>query len=401
MEDDKARVLSSPFEKEKNQMDEKEKRIRALTHLYYSNQGVQEAILKFAKDREVVPRYFESFGKRPDMIQYPSDVMGLVKKGATSFHCSEELWSDALQLSSEITPKEMGELRKGWDLLIDIDSKYLDYSKKACLLVIRELENFGINNYGVKFSGSKGFHLIVSSRAFESAVEGEDSAKNFPEWPRAICEFLMMRIKKDYNLAVSEEDIKALERMTNLKEKDLTMPLCPKCGRVSERGKQVLFVCPRCKTGIQRNNPKITKRKLRCVQDACPGILEIAKEQEIFYCEYCKISNINKLEEKGKNVVYSKFARESNEYGGEFAKVLSESVAGGLDLVLVAPRHLFRMPYSLHEKTSLASIVLYKEEIVSFSPKDADPMKIKLRAFMPENEVAEGKNILISALKWR
>ena len=154
-------------------MDVKEKRIKAITKLYYSNPRIQEALVKFAKDREVVPRYFEAFGKRPDILQYPSDVMGAVKKGATSFHGSEELWSDALQLSSEITQEQMSLLRKGWDLLIDIDSRYFDLSKEAAKLVIEFLEKYGIKNCGIKFSGSKGMHIIVSGKAFPDEYLGQ------------------------------------------------------------------------------------------------------------------------------------------------------------------------------------------------------------------------------------
>ena len=70
----------------------KEERIRKITNLYYSRQDIQKAIGEFSKNREICPRYFECFGKRPDSFQYPNDVFEMVKKGATSFNCSEELW---------------------------------------------------------------------------------------------------------------------------------------------------------------------------------------------------------------------------------------------------------------------------------------------------------------------
>lgn len=46
----------------------KEERIRKLTHLYYSNPEVQRVLFEFSKNREVVPRYFEGFGKRPGLF---------------------------------------------------------------------------------------------------------------------------------------------------------------------------------------------------------------------------------------------------------------------------------------------------------------------------------------------
>jgi hypothetical protein len=95
------------------EVSEKEKRIRSITKLYYSNPKVQETLLSFSKDREVVPRYFEGFGRRPDTLQYPSDIMGLVNKGATSFHASEEIWTDPLGINSDMSSKELTEMRQG------------------------------------------------------------------------------------------------------------------------------------------------------------------------------------------------------------------------------------------------------------------------------------------------
>jgi hypothetical protein len=73
------------------------------------------------------------------------------------------------------------------------------------------------------------------------------------------------------------------------------------------------------------------------------------------------------------------------------------------DLVLVSPRHLFRMPYSLHEKTALASIVLKQEEIEKFEMMDADPMKLSkenIRNFMPNSKEGEASELLVQALDW-
>jgi len=381
---------------------EKEERIRNLTQLYYSKPEVQETILKFAKDREVVPRYFEQFGKRPDVLQYPGDILNLVKKGATSFHASEELWENPLNLNSELNKRELNEMRKGWDLLIDIDSKYLEFSKRALILIVRELENFGIKNFGIKFSGSKGFHLIIPWNSFPKKIYDFNAKEMFPEWPRAICEFLIVRIKRDYNREVGKEDLKALQKITNLKEDDLAVSVCPQCGRPSQKGKRILFKCSLCKTEIERNNPKSTKRVLKCIQDNCVGFLEEIDSKEIFYCEYCKISNVSKFAKSdGKNVVYSKFARETENYVGEFEKEFQENVLGGLDLVLVAPRHLFRMPYSLHEKTALTSAVIFKNEIENFDPRTANPLNVKIREFLPTSIEGEARKLLIEALEWK
>jgi hypothetical protein len=70
------------------------------------------------------------------------------------------------------------------------------------------------------------------------------------------------------------------------------------------------------------------------------------------------------------------------------------------DLILVSSRHLFRMPYSLHEKTALASIVLNKEELQNFQLTDANPLKLKVRNFIPDSKEGEASELLIQALDW-
>ena len=382
---------------------EKEKRIRALTNLYYSNPKVQEAILKFSKDREVVPRYFEGFGKRPDTLQYPSDIIRLVQKGATLFHGSEEIWNDALQLSSDITKEKMDELRKGWDLLIDVDSKYLDYSKIATKLIIGLLEEYGIKNYGIKFSGSKGFHIIVSGKAFPDEYEGQEKRRMFPEWPRAICGFIMKEIKPKFYKIVGESDLNALQIRTNLTKEEIIDVICPSCGRKATQGVIVKLDCPVCWTKIERRNPKMTKRRLRCLNEDCAGVLEIVEQKESYYCEECKIYEISsmKSDDVRGHVQQSAYSISKNSEDNEFEKGIAEKHSGGLDLVLVAPRHLFRMPYSLHEKTSLASAVIRKEQIDGFAPRDADPLKVQIIDYLPDNGPGEAKRLLSSALYWK
>jgi len=139
----------------------REQRIRKITNLYYSKPEVQKAIFEFCRNRETIPRYFEGFGKRPDSFEYKGDIFELVKKGATSFHCSEEIWKDPMKINTEMNEEQANELRTGWDLLIDIDSKYLDYSKIMAELIIKMFKFHGIKNIGVKFSVSGDTPVLV------------------------------------------------------------------------------------------------------------------------------------------------------------------------------------------------------------------------------------------------
>jgi hypothetical protein len=385
-------------------MSEKENRIRAITRIYYSNPKIQEVLFNFSNNREVIPRYFEGFGKRPDTLQYPSDVIGLVNKGATSFHASEEIWFNPLEINSDMKRSEIDKIRKSWDLLIDIDSPYLDCSKIAAILIIKELEKSGISNYGLKFSGSKGFHIIVPSKSFPESIKESKTSNMFPEWPRAISEYLMYKIKTEYNKQITNLNINfdAVQERIKLTKKELTEINCPNCGEQSEKNLVIDYECPRCKTTMQRpyNTNNKGKRKLRCIEDSCPGYFEIKNKKEHFFCKNCNFTSLSKIHESDKKITYTKDSNNSK-FSSDFKEQVSGEKMASLDLVLVSPRHLFRMPYSLHEKTSLASIVISKNQILDFNPKDADPLKVKVKNFYPTPIPGEATKLLESAIYWK
>ena len=76
---------------------------------YYSRPEIQNAILEGAKDREVGVLYANGgFGKRPDVLLYPNDIIELVKQGVVAFNFSEEKWEDPCQLFAI-------DVTRGWD----------------------------------------------------------------------------------------------------------------------------------------------------------------------------------------------------------------------------------------------------------------------------------------------
>ncbi len=272
-------------------MDGNAGRIGETAGRYYKRRDVQKALVAFARSREVVPRFSEHFGKRPDILQYESDISVLADNGATSFHCSEELWQDPLQLNVGMTEEQANNLREGWDLIIDIDTKYIEYGKIAAELIIEALKFHNVHSVGVKFSGGSGFHIAVPWKAFPETINDIQTKNLFPDAPRKITQYLHEIISK-----------KLLERIT-------------------EMGSSI-----------------------RGVKD-----FEGAK------------------------------------------KVMP-------DMVLVSPRHLFRMPYSLHERTCLASLVVKPEQIAKFQPSWAKPDLTFPKPFLPEGERNEARELLIQAL---
>ncbi len=274
-----------------------QEQITDIAEEYYSREDIQKAIVYHSKNREAVPRYFEGFGKRPDTLQYENDVWNLAQKGATSFHYSEEIWKNPLDLDVGMTKEQLDNLRAGWDLIIDIDSKYLDYSKIATELIIKALNFHNVKNIGLKYSGNKGFHIGVAFDAFPKEVQGIKIKDFFPEGPRIIVSYLKEMIS----------------------------------GKLKEQ--------------IAGLNPD--------------------KD----------LKNIKIIDEEGAKEVIP-------------------------DLILVSSRHLLRMPYSLHEKTGLASIVIKPEQIKDFHVGWAKPERVIPKIFLPAPKKDEAKELILSALDW-
>ncbi|HLC66127.1 MAG TPA: hypothetical protein VJK52_00625, partial [Candidatus Nanoarchaeia archaeon] len=152
----------------------------------------------------------KGFGKRPDMLQYPNDVLDFAKQGATSFHCSEERWQNPLAIDTKSSRREQEELRIGWDLVLDIDCPLLEYSQIAADTIIRSLKSSGISAVTVKFSGNHGFHIGVPFEAFPELVpvqgQPQETRLSFPEGPRKIAAFLQERIRGKLGEAMLAHD---------------------------------------------------------------------------------------------------------------------------------------------------------------------------------------------------
>ena len=142
----------------------------------------------------------------------------------------------------------------------------------------------------------------------------------------------------------------------------------------------IKYVCsnPQCRTEVN-SMVEIRKKTIRC--PSCKGDLKKVGEKEVYVAESNK-DNSEKHPE-----LFEK-------------RPTIKSVIDSVDIVLVSSRHLFRAPYSLHEKTALASVVIDKEEIENFKPSDADPLKVEIKDFNPNCKEGEAKELLLQALDW-
>jgi hypothetical protein len=174
---------------------------------FYKRKDIQEAIVSYSKEREVCVMYgLQNFGKRPDVINYPADIIELVKNNATSFHVSEESWYNPLQLSPEMRREQLDELRKGWDLVLDIDCPFLEYSQIAGSLIMQTLKYHGIKSISCKFSGNHGFHIAVPFEAFPEKANNRATKDLFPEAPRVIAAYIRHFIGEQLSAKILQKD---------------------------------------------------------------------------------------------------------------------------------------------------------------------------------------------------
>ncbi len=259
---------------------------------HYKRPEIQAALCEAAADREVGMFYgnASSYGKRPDVLMMPGDVLDFVKKGVTSFHISEERWKDPLAIVTGMPRKELDTIRSGWDLVIDIDCSWLDYSKVAAHVICEKLSSMGISCHRVKFSGNHGFHIGVPFEAFPSQVmvEGRlrETRELFPEGPRKIAAYLQDEIK-------------------------------PVLGQMLVQR----FTLEGIKQTTQKRHDELIKK---------------------------------------------------NPLGKPY---LDPFTILSIDTILIAPRHLVRAPYSLHDKSGLCSIAVDPSQLLTFDKMSAVPEK--------------------------
>src|SRR3989338_5404204 len=222
---------------------------------FYKQREIQQAIVEHATQKEVGMRYAESFGKRPNTLSYPRDVLELALQGVTSFHASEELWENPLSLNSDLSKKELDSMRVGWDLVLDIDCPDWEISKITTYLFIKALEDQGVQNITCKFSGNKGFYIGVPFEAFPREVGGKKTQELFPDGPKKIALYLLDTITKAYVTVMNNSitfDNKFTFNLSQLQQKfgqrRFLISRCQDCKKKIipvEDGKQE-FICAKC-----------------------------------------------------------------------------------------------------------------------------------------------------------
>ncbi len=290
---------------------------------FYKRQDIQNELIKQAQDKEVAIRFRnKGFGKRPDILKYENDILEFAKKGGSSFHASEELWRNPLQLNPNLKREDLDQLRTGWDLVLDIDCKFFEYSKLAAHYTALALKHMGVDAITCKFSGNKGFHLAVPFEAFPDRVGSVETRLLFPEAPRRIAAYITYLIK---------------EPLEN-------------------------------------------------------GIMKLENEN---------FNNIfNKVKTEVKLSSSDEIIRKEIDGRGEVIKqTLRVDPFLDIDTILISSRHLYRMPYSFHEKSELISIPVDPMKVLDFKKEAAEPENVKIAHTFLNRDIERGQasKLLIQA----
>jgi len=274
---------------------------------YYSRPDVQKAILEVASGREVVSVFKDGrFGSRPNILQYPEDIIQSVKTGTVSFHGSVERWMQPMKLDPGMTKVQLDRLRSGWDILIDIDVADFEIAKTAAEYVIKALKEHGISSMSMKFTGGKSFHIGVPFEAMPKKIDMKPTEMLYPEAMEKIMEYI-----KWYT----------------------TEPL----------------------------------------RDA---LLELATPTELAERVGKPLSDI------------------VGDEGIEPFKIINMDIFGS--------RHMFRLPYSLHEKSLLVSLPIGPEQLSGFKKEDAAPEKIKVAEVFLRRDISreDARALVVEAFDW-
>lgn len=333
------------------------------------------ALVEQAEHKEIGVMFgIGKFGKRPDILNYPNDVLSFAKKRVSSFHCSEELWDDPLAISSDLKRKQLNELRKGWDFILDIDCPIWELSKLTTHLFIEVLKKHEIKGITCKFSGNKGFHIAVPFESFPKQIIYEDKLVNvkdyFPEFPRLVAKYILDYVESNF-IKIKDNKISFLDRTYSFEDlqkmfkfsfEELTYKKCLNCGK------------------IQSDNKNNAKFEYLC--NKCGYTEKRVEDKEFLKCSKCKSIMI-----KTNNKTSSTCSCGSN----DFAKRILLSKIIEVDTILISSRHMYRMPYSLHEKSRLSSIPIKINEVLSFDKARAAPENVKLDTNFLDRTVTKGE----------
>jgi hypothetical protein len=356
--------------------------LKSIALRHYLRRDVAQAIAEECENREIAVKFLDRFGKRPERIDTSAEVLDFARSGASSYHTSEELWSDPLAIETGMSEKDAREKRIGWDLIIDVDCPDWGLSKTIAKSLLSALDSYGVRVRSIKFSGNKGFHIGVPTEAFPITIMDSDGTEHrtsdlFPEVPRIMLSLLATRIRESL-VAVTDESIELsgdryswrfLADLIGVEERDIIIRRCSKCGRTESVN---LFRCAICRTEVTEQ-----KDYAVCPEHGADTMQLVGRECSNRSC---------------RSTVFDP------------PEVDIEAILH-LDTQLISNRHMFRAPYSLHEKSGLVSVVFPESALDDFEKEMAKPEYLATpHPFLAQSvrdraESSHGRALLAEALE--
>ena len=337
-----------------------------VTLSYYKRPEIRRAIAAQCRNKEVAVQFGKGFGKRPQVIIYDNDVLSFAQKKATSFHVSEETWSNPSHLHTGMRRSELDDLRIGWDLIIDIDFPVWQATKKITHALINQLQEEGVPKQAisVKFSGNKGFHIAVPFEAFpDTYTDAENNelltSDLFPDEVKRLLKYLVHKVDGPHNNFSLSEELVSIPAVKNNPELFVTVN--------ADTGEPVTaqvtgseFVCPKCEFSTRLEDDYATCEK-------CGAIMQ-------------------RIDDPGQKTVSKR-----------------RKVGLEVDAMLVSSRHMYRLVYSLHEKSGLASIPVALDEVLTFQKTRAEPENVTTEQPFLSRDVTRGcaQQLLYKAMAFR
>lgn len=338
----------------------------AKTIKYYKRKDVREAMARQCRNKEVAVKFGSGFGKRPEVIIYDNDILSFAQRKATSFHVSEETWSAPGQLHTGMRRSELDDLRIGWDLVLDIDFPVWEATKLIAHALVEQLQEEGVPRRAItaKFSGNKGFHIAVPFEAFPDTYVDDDDEEHltsdlFPDGVRRVLKYLVYKVDGPENDYALSERLFSLDAVKN--DPDLFVTVDESTGEQVAGGAASgsSFVCAKCEWSTRSEQDYVTCEK-------CGAIMQRIDSPE---------QQVSTRRKVGLEV----------------------------DAMLVSSRHMYRLAYSLHEKSGLASVPVDPFSVRGFDKSSADPERVDTDTPFLVRDVPRGcaSTLLSNGMKFR
>ena len=160
---------------------------------WYKRSDVLQALLAQLVNREVWVSAENYVSPRPRAAKGDSDLLNLMPTGGIcSVYASIESFSNPLLLATE----KVESLRVGWDFVLDVDSSLgLGEAKRCTKAILGLLRNYDVHSVRVKFSGRRGFHVLMDGEAFDCFASRSEFLGAYPIVPLQVARFIVASLR--------------------------------------------------------------------------------------------------------------------------------------------------------------------------------------------------------------